>query len=135
MWTKIVRTLTAPLRIASLLTRIVRLLEENNDLLRDLHLKNTGRHSLVPRRSLGTFPSTPLVRHAGNRVKSGTDVWQHTPPSEIALQEKHMRSHEAAASQPTDGSEAKKQADDAVLRMIEREFEWTEKTDSPLRKP
>jgi hypothetical protein len=76
-----------------LLTRIVHLQEEQNALLRELHLALTGHQALSPRRTLQRPPTRPLVASA---------VWQRTPLTEHEQQARDIARRESAATHPID---------------------------------
>lgn len=102
MW----KTLSTPVRILTILTRIALLLEENNSLLRELILKATGHNALTAKRSAGVpTASLPKMGHDGTpgpqrTVRSGSDVWQRTPLTEMELIARENRSREQSAEQP-----------------------------------
>ena len=81
------------MRIVGLLARIVALLDEQNQILRELHLRLTGSHALAPKRGLPTVPSPP-------RIRTGSDVFVRIPLTEAELQDRALRSRSVAASQP-----------------------------------
>lgn len=90
MW----KTIKAPLRVVGLLTRIVSLLEEQNQLIRELHLHTTGHHAKATAR-----PSPPTTV----RRLTVADVWQRTSPTEIEQRQIMQRIREDLASRPLDG--------------------------------
>lgn len=109
--------------IVRLLSRLVLLLEENNDLLRELHLRTTGHSPLVPRRrNSGWYPPTAPPPREGSRVRSGTDVWQRTPPSATASQQSALHSREAAASQPSGNSSDRSESDTEPSNTPQEKF-------------
>ena len=105
MWTRFRRSAAAFLRLASQLHRIQALLEEQNSLMRELHIALTGRQPSTPRhRSLVENPVVPKARPVTRR--SGHDVWLSTPLSETAQRESERRSREMQASAPVETSVA-----------------------------
>ncbi len=96
MWTTVRRSLQAPSRMIHTLTRILVLLEEQNNLLRELHLDLTHRPALTKR------SSQRLDASAGSRprMRNANDVWQRTPLSSLRAAELERNDHEQAASTP-----------------------------------
>jgi hypothetical protein len=76
-----------------LLARIVQIQEEQNALLRELHLALTGHQAISPRRTHQRPPTRPLAASA---------VWQRTPLTEHAQQARDIARRESAASTPID---------------------------------
>ena len=92
MWNRIQRTLTAPMRIVTLLAEIVRLLKEQNGLLREIHLKTTGSHPLTPK----------VDRTSPSRKRTGTDVWVRPHLTDDEEEARAVAARERAASPPDD---------------------------------
>ena len=63
MWKGMKRVTQVP----TMLGRILSLLEEQNQLLREVHLALTNRHAQTPRRTESPFP---------RRIRTGSDVFQ-----------------------------------------------------------
>lgn len=82
-------------KIIGLLTRAVLLLEEQNALLRELHLKLTGQHAVF-----GTRPAASLVAPTPTRKRTGNDVWQRTPNSLQKVEQDERNALEQAAQSP-----------------------------------
>lgn len=92
MWNRIQRTLTAPMRIVTLLAEIVRLLKEQNGLLREIHLKTAG-----------SYPLTPKVdRTSPPRKRTGSDVWVRPELTAAEEMSRAVAARERAASPPDD---------------------------------
>ena len=90
-----------PLRISPLLARIVRLLEEQNALLRELHLTTTGHHALTPSRATRAVGAPKDGKTPPNSPrKTASDVWQRTPLSSTQREARENLERERAASQP-----------------------------------
>lgn len=96
MWKQIQRSITTPLKLTRMIGRIVALLEEQNRLLRELHLAEYGRHAHTPTRA-----TSPITTGTTPRLRSGSDVWQRTPLSLQKQEDNTKRIREARASQPT----------------------------------
>ena len=88
------------MRIATTAAYIARLMEEQNQLLREIHLALTGRHAssyrIGPPSAPPTSPSKGVVR--GKR--SASDVWHSMPLSESELNRRRIADRERLASQP-----------------------------------
>jgi hypothetical protein len=70
---------------------MVQLLEEQNQLLRELHLKLTGHHALTPKRTVSQVPP---------RIRTGADVWTSQPLTEARQDALAREQRERAASPP-----------------------------------
>ena len=92
MWNRIQRTLIAPMRIVTLLAEIVRLLKEQNGLLREIHLKTVGSHALTPK----VDPTSPP------RKRTGSDVWVRPTLTADEEEARAVAARERAASPPDD---------------------------------
>ncbi len=82
-----------------MLSRLVVLMEEQNQLLRELHVAFTGRNAVTPRGLTSSPPSrgpAPVTKKL-----SVNDVWWHTPPTESVQAEREYTAREDAASQST----------------------------------
>ena len=90
MWATFKRILTSPIRSLNRLARIVTLLEEQNQLMRELHVALIGRPAMTPR--------TKLVE--GGRRRTASDVSQRTPRTETQQWEAENRIRQDAASTP-----------------------------------
>lgn len=84
--------------------RIVVLLEEQNTLLREVHLALTGTHAKTFRPSMDGN-RTP-------RVRTGSDVWQRTPLTEQVQQDREIAAREDAARAPSSGEDFPSTRDD-----------------------
>ena len=99
MWNGLKRSVGAPLRIAGILSRMVVLLEEQNRLLREVHVALTGRSALTPRRSRPDQEAPQGAR----RVRTANDVSVVRPTTELeqARRERDARGHDASAPSPS----------------------------------
>lgn len=95
-------------QIPRLLLRLISLLEEHNQLQRELILRVSGSPSLTPSRNSGlAFTKPPYgsdIPKTGTttRRRTASDVWQRTPLSETVEQQRLANEREDAASQPLD---------------------------------
>lgn len=85
-------------KIPGLIKALIQRQDETNRLLRELILKETGRHAHTPSRSV-TGDQTP----GKTRVRTGSDVWRRTPLSQESEAARSASLAEATASQPVDG--------------------------------
>jgi hypothetical protein len=84
-----------PLKIPRLLLRIAKAVEEQNLLLRELHLALTGKPTTV-----GKTPTITRKTGTTTRKVTASDVWRRTD-SGSSNPEAHARAHrEASASNP-----------------------------------
>lgn len=90
MWTQLKRTAQAPMRLLGILNQIRILLEEQNDLLREIHLATRGSHALTPKRRPAD-PLSPFQRQT-------TKVWNRPQLTERLAAEREMAEREEAAS-------------------------------------
>ena len=91
MWKAVKRSVQAPMRLLGILHQIRILLEEQNDLLREIHLATRGSHALTPKRH-PTAPITPM------RKRTATDVWIRPQLTEELVAQKDQAERESAAS-------------------------------------
>ncbi len=88
------------MRLIPMLVRIANLLEEQNRLLRELHLRLTGHHATTPSRA-GAGWSKDGKTPPSSRLKTASDVWQRTSPRQQQLEDAERESREQQASVPT----------------------------------
>jgi hypothetical protein len=89
------------MRLAGTAAYIARLLEEQNQLLREIHLALTGRHASSYRIGPPSAPPTNPSKGADRGRRSANDVWHSTPLSENELIKRRIADRERLASQPT----------------------------------
>lgn len=95
MWAMLTRLVMAPMRSLNRLARIVTLLEEQNQLTRELLVALTGRPAMTPKTRLAVV----------GRKRTASDVSQRTPLSETQQWEAENRIQQDAASTPIPLSE------------------------------
>lgn len=96
------------MRLLGILNQIRILLEEQNDLLREIHLATRGTPALTNKRR-PVDPASPF------RKRTGSDVWQRTPETADVRADRERQSRESAVASAvasdalttpsTDGSE------------------------------
>lgn len=91
MWKAVKRSVQAPMRLLGILNQIRILLEEQNDLLREIHLTTRGSHALTPKRH-PTASITPM------RKRTAADVWIRPTLTDELVAARDQAERESAAS-------------------------------------
>ena len=99
MWKRIGRILFVPWTIANRLGRIALLMEENNDLLRELHVTLTGRQASAVRIGRVSAAPTNPSKGAGQRIRSANDAWHYKPLSALEESARRLEERENRARQ------------------------------------
>lgn len=82
------------MRILGLLNQIRLLLEEQNTLLREVHLALTGRFPLASSRR----PRDPIQPIGATRRRTAADVWQRQPETAESVAERDRVTRESAVA-------------------------------------
>lgn len=83
------------MRLVTLLAQIVVLLQEQNQLLREMHVGLTGRPALTPRQTSSDRPG---------RIRTGTDVYTRTPLTQDRQDAAAIAERERSASVSPDAT-------------------------------